>query len=319
MRKRLITGLLLLLVITPITVINNPIMISLFQLLLIVFVVVAVFEMIAMFEKHKKMPTSVKIITLVLTLVMFFNVGFQGIDLNGTLSGSEPALFSMDVNNIAIIALSTTILLSLLVLFKEFDFVDAGKVLIVVNYIGLGAAAILLLRFLGVRFIVYVALIGIFTDSFAFVFGILFGKHKLAPHISPKKSWEGAIAGTIIATIIGSSFALFYGYIFQPDGWLGEIFNNSGYMTIFDNFTSLGNESMLIQTLVIVPITFLGSITSQMGDLVASKMKRTYNIKDFSNLLPGHGGVLDRFDSVLLTSLFFISIFLFIAEIFPLI
>src|SRR5690554_2347683 len=104
MRKRIITGLILLLLIGPITVINNPVMLTFFQLLMIIFVVVAVFELISMFEKKKKMPTSVKIITLILTLVMFFNVGFQGLVHH---TSANPSLFSMDINNIAIIALST--------------------------------------------------------------------------------------------------------------------------------------------------------------------------------------------------------------------
>lgn len=316
MRKRLITGLLLLLIIGPITVINDPMALMFFQLLMIIFVVLSTFEMISMFEKKKKMPTSVKIITLVLTLIMFFNVAFQGIMHQNS---SNPTLFSLDINNIAIIAFSTTLLLCLFVLVKDFDFLDVGKVLLIVNYVGIGAAAILLLRFLGVRFIVYVALIGVLTDSFALFIGIPFGKHKMVPSISPKKSWEGAIAGTIVATVFASLFAIFYGVIFSPDGWLGSMFNPSGYVTIFDNFTSLGDEPLWLQGLLIVPITFLGSVVSQIGDLAASKMKRTYEIKDFSKILPGHGGILDRFDSVLLTSLFLISVFLMIAQSFPLI
>lgn len=316
MRKRLITGLILLIIVTPITVINNPVMLSLFQIMVLGFVVVGTFELLSMFEKEKKIPTSIKIVTLILTITMFLNIGFQG-ELR--LTHSDQSLITLDVNNIAIIALSTTILLSLLVFIRDFKVEDMGKVLIIVNYVGIGAASIVLLRFLGVRFIVYVAIIGVFTDSFAYFIGIIFGKHRMVPHISPKKTWEGAIGGALFATFFGSLFAIFYGMVFPTTGWLGNVFNPNNYQTIFDNFSSIGDQPIPIQALIIVPITFFGSIVSQLGDLVASKMKRSYGIKDFSNLLPGHGGVLDRFDSVLLTSMFLVSVFLLIAEAFPLI
>lgn len=316
MRKRLITGLILLIIVTPITVINNPVMLSLFQVMVLGFVVVGTFELLSMFEQEKKIPTSIKIVTLVLTITMFLNIGFQG-ELR--LTHSDQSLVILDINNIAIIALSTTILLSLLVFIKDFKVEDMGKALIIVNYVGIGAASIVLLRFLGVRFIVFVAIIGVFTDSFAYFIGVLFGKHRMIPHISPKKTWEGAIGGSLFATLFGSLFAIFYGVIFPSTGWLGDLFNPNNYQTIFDNFSSIGDQPLSIQALIIVPITFFGSIVSQLGDLVASKMKRSYGIKDFSKLLPGHGGVLDRFDSVLLTSMFLVAVFLLIAEAFPLI
>jgi len=139
----------------------------------------------------------------------------------------------------------------------------------------------------------------------------------MAPRISPKKSWEGAIAGTIIGTVVASAFAIFYGVIFTKEGFLGHILNPSDFQTIFDNFSSLGQQPLYIQTLIIIPITFLGTIAAQIGDLVASKFKRTYQIKDFGNIIPGHGGVLDRFDSIIFIGLLFLSIFIVITQLFP--
>jgi phosphatidate cytidylyltransferase len=148
---------------------------------------------------------------------------------------------------------------------------------------------------------------------FAYFFGIRFGKHKMSPKISPKKSWEGAIAGTVIATVLASCFALFYGYLFEP----GSFLNGTGQLTLLENITSLGSAPLYIQALVIVPITMIASILGQIGDLVASRLKRTYDIKDFGKVFPGHGGVLDRFDSAIFVSLFLVAVFMAMNQIFP--
>jgi phosphatidate cytidylyltransferase len=104
------------------------------------------------------------------------------------------------------------------------------------------------------------------NDTFAYLFGVLFGKHKLAPHISPKKSWEGLIGG-LTAELIGIALVMFY--IFHQPVWVGLV---------------LGAAS---------------TISATCGDLIESAMKRDLTIKDMSNFLPGHGGMLDRIDSVL--------------------
>lgn len=107
------------------------------------------------------------------------------------------------------------------------------------------------------------------TDIFAYFSGHLFGKHKLCPQISPKKTIEGSIGGTIGSVALCTAFSL----IFTPE---------------------------LLTHAVIIGI--LGGIISQFGDLTASIFKRKLGIKDYGNLIPGHGGILDRFDSVLFTA-----------------
>lgn len=112
------------------------------------------------------------------------------------------------------------------------------------------------------------------TDSGAYFSGKLFGRHKLAPDISPKKTIEGSIGGVVICIL---SFLL-YGYI------LSKIFGKQpDYM-------------------LIVLFAFVLSVISQIGDLSFSLIKREYNIKDFGIIFPGHGGILDRFDSVIFTT-----------------
>jgi phosphatidate cytidylyltransferase len=112
------------------------------------------------------------------------------------------------------------------------------------------------------------------TDTFAYFTGMLFGKHKLIPAVSPKKTVEGAVGGTLFA--IG--FTVLYGFI------IGKVSSAS------PNYLALVLVSLLV------------SILSQCGDLVMSLIKRKYGIKDYGKLFPGHGGVLDRFDSIIVTS-----------------
>lgn len=107
------------------------------------------------------------------------------------------------------------------------------------------------------------------NDTFAYFAGVLFGKHPLAPHISPKKTWEGLI-GSIIATTVGAS--LVFHYALHRHWWLGALI---GLMAVG---------------------------TATCGDLIESAMKRDLHIKDMSNFLPGHGGILDRLDSILFTA-----------------
>ncbi len=111
-------------------------------------------------------------------------------------------------------------------------------------------------------------------DTFAYFVGKFFGKHKLIPEISPKKTIEGSIGG-IVFTVI--SFVIF-----------GLIVN-------------LGFEANMSYVKLCIFAVAL-SIVSQFGDLIASAIKRQYDIKDYGNLFPGHGGILDRFDGVLLTA-----------------
>lgn len=317
MKKRIITAIVLILLLLPITVLNYPNWVfSIFQMVMLLFVIMGALELIHMYEKEKPIKIVVQVVIIVLSLLTYMNVGGMIAPLNPQVL---PGLFliTLNLNPVIILSFVTVILLSLLVFIDDFSGPDLGKAFTIINYIGLGAASITILRYLGVRFIVYVALISMMTDIFAYFFGIAFGKHKMAPRISPKKSWEGAIAGTLFGTIIASSFAIFYGVIFSPEGFLGYIFNPDGYQTIFDNFTSIGNEPLFTQALIIIPITLLGSISAQIGDLVASKLKRNYKIKDFGNIFPGHGGILDRFDSIIFIGIMFLGIFILIKQFYP--
>ena len=116
------------------------------------------------------------------------------------------------------------------------------------------------------------------TDTYAYIGGMLIGKNKLTS-ISPKKTIEGAVGGLLGG---GLSFILF-GYIIN---------------TFFSQFLN----GMSISYPLIFLLGILVSVVSQIGDLVASSIKRQHEIKDFGNLFPGHGGMLDRCDSIILVA-----------------
>ena len=141
----------------------------------------------------------------------------------------------------------------------------------------------------------FVFLVSSLTDVFALVFGMLFGKHKLAPEISPKKTIEGA-AGGLFGGIVG---ALLVFLVFEIFGWLGTGFFAWGLRT---SYTYLSYALIAI----------FGSCLTQIGDLVASLIKRSLGIKDFSRLLGSHGGMLDRVDGMMLNACFVSLIFTFI-------
>ena len=117
--------------------------------------------------------------------------------------------------------------------------------------------------------IVFLAAFG--QDTFAYFTGYLFGKHKMAPNISPKKTIEGAVGGVIGATVLCGVF--------------GSIFY----------------RPQLVHCIV---MGFVGAFFGMAGDLIASAFKRKMGIKDYGNIIPGHGGVMDRFDSVILVAPF---------------
>ena len=111
-------------------------------------------------------------------------------------------------------------------------------------------------------------------DTCAYCVGMLFGKHKLAPVLSPKKSIEGAVGGVVGAALLGAI-----------------------YGAAVNSYMVMNNASLLSAIICAV-----GAVISQFGDLIASGIKRQHGIKDYGKLIPGHGGILDRFDSVIFTA-----------------
>lgn len=161
---------------------------------------------------------------------------------------------------LALIMLSTTVVSK-----NRFTFVDMGFCVLAVAYIGIGFMYFFETREAGLIYILYALLIVWLTDSGAYILGKAFGRRKLWPQISPNKTIEGSVGGTLVSVIIPIVFVSFG--VMEGSLWL------------------------------LIPFTIVLSIFGQMGDLVESALKRHFDVKDSGTFLPGHGGILDRFDS----------------------
>lgn len=135
----------------------------------------------------------------------------------------------------------------------------------------------------GIFLILFILFSACMTDTFAYFVGSFLGKHKLCPKISPKKTVEGAIGGV-----------------------LGCVIANVVLYAVYDNFIF---ATPIHNYIPIVIASVITSIVGMCGDLTASLIKRNYGIKDFGNLIPGHGGIMDRFDSILFVSAAFYAVF----------
>ena len=166
-------------------------------------------------------------------------------------------------------------------------FADLSAHLVTTAYIVISFTSLSMLRYIprGVYLFSLVFVASWVCDVFAYFVGRAIGRHKLIPEVSPKKTVEGAIGGVVFTT---GAFAL-YGYI----------------VTLLDG-PSPNYITLLIFGLVL-------SIVAQFGDLIASLIKREHGIKDYGFIFPGHGGVLDRFDSIIAVAPVLLMLCLFFA------
>ncbi|MBS4536017.1 CDP-archaeol synthase [Clostridium sp. D2Q-14] len=218
------------------------------------------------------LKTSVLLITLL--GIKEFKEAFEGINIKITnylyVYSIFLYIFSV-IDNYNLVTFSIVInmivFLSMYVFNKNYDIKEIGINLLTSLYIPYSLIHISFLE--GNILLWLIFIIAFATDTFAYFSGILLGKRKLAPILSPKKTIEGAIGGLIGAVLS---------------------------TILFISILNLNNIYMYII------LGFVCSITSMIGDLTASKIKRNIGIKDYGNIMPGHGGILDRFDSIIFIS-----------------
>lgn len=255
MKKRIISAIILLLITVPIILIGK----NIFALGIGIVGIMAFYEI----SKLEKYPNLVKITSLLSLLLLIFNC----IDSNLLITG-------INYKSMLICLLLHFIPSCFYQIKGDYTSKDAFKLCSFIIMIGLGLNNFILIRNYSLSYFIFVLLLPILTDTFAYFGGMLIGKHK-ATKISPKKTWEGYIVGSLVATII---------------------------MTVY-YLTFINIDANII---LIVPIILFMTIAAELGDLFFSAIKRSYDIKDFSNLIPGHGGVVDRLDSLIFVSFMFI-------------
>lgn len=223
---------------------------------------------------------------------------FKTVAVNGTTLDRIDNYFNGIYLSILIIAIGVFLMFSLTVLYKDFTVQDATFLITMGILIGLGFQCLFYLRFIpnsvfGLTnlkswvytfdntvktslLLLFVFLATVLTDVGAYFVGVFFGKHKMNERVSPKKTWEGFFGGIVISFLLSSSIAL--------------IFAACGYpiLPMFD----------VQHFYYILILSFLIPLFATLGDFVFSSIKRFWGIKDYGKLIPGHGGVLDRLDSV---------------------
>ena len=207
------------------------------------------------YKERAKELMVIKLLGIISLILVTLNNTFYKLDLNFTI-------------------LAPLLMLSIPIIFyndnKLYNINDCLYVLGIVYFLGLSFENIIFLRDTNIAKCVFIFVIAFVTDTYAYLGGSLIGRHKLTS-ISPKKTIEGSIVGTIMGVVVGSVY----------------YYNIVGRISVFK---------------VIMLCLFL-TILSEIGDLMFSSIKRYFDKKDYSNLIPGHGGVLDRFDSVIYVSL----------------
>ncbi len=256
MKKRIISAIVALIIVVPLIILGD----YFFALGVFVVAMLAYKELIDLKKSHGEYPKLMIflglfcLLSLVLSNYLNFSV-YRGITYQ-------------------VITMMLLLLLLPVIFYQNDKYTtkDAFYLIGITLLLGIIFNLFIVIRNRGLYLFVYLLIVPLVTDIFAMLGGKMFGKHKMCPKLSPKKTWEGSVVGLIGGSLVG---VIFYGLL------VGDF------------------------TLRIVIVSMFLSIVGQMGDLVMSKIKRENDIKDFSNIMPGHGGILDRIDSVIFVFLMY--------------
>lgn len=296
-KTRVITALFMGIIFIPIFFLGGYFVYALAAL----FAFVGTYELVKMHNNKNNLPKIFNYIVPVLSVVVVLTAMIS--DLILAINGLNYVLF-------CILLIVVALLISTLV-YKELKVTDGFYYIGSILYAGASFAVIAALRnvnlysttndlilgpikinIVGLAILGYILCVTLFTDIGAYEIGCRFGKHKLIPDVSPNKSIEGAIGGSACGALFGTIELVLCEY--------------------FLGFNLFGIDNIVLKIVVVLLLSICLTIVSQIGDLIASKLKREYGIKDYGSIFPGHGGVMDRFDSLILTSaVFFIILALF--------
>lgn len=242
----------------------SPLIIVLFLGGIYLKVLVALLSLMGIYEfynvSRKKGINPLSIVSYILTIVYYIMI------INNSFSFEK--LFLM-------ILFALFIMLCIPVISDKYNFIDVAVTLMGFFYVTMFFSFIALINDKpNGKYLIWIIFISAWLcDTSAYYVGKYFGKNKLCPRVSPKKTIEGSIGGLIGSTLFC--------------GIYGVVVNSFGVQVPVYHFIFMG---------------IVCGVFCQFGDLVASSIKRYVDVKDYSNLIPGHGGILDRFDSILFTS-----------------
>ncbi len=257
MKNRIISAILLLVVFVPFLVVGGmP-----FAVLMLVVGLLGLHELIKARETKKEFPFLMKLFAYL--LVGFFILNNYN---------SNTLVFHIDYRAVSFLIFAFLIPLIVIDDNKRYNLNDALFLMGSTLFLGMSFNLLILIRNYSFYYVLFLFFITVITDTFAYIGGSFIGQHELAPKISPRKTIEGLVVGTVMGVFVSMMF----------------------YITVID-------PSISLVSLFIVAVTL--SLIGQLGDLVFSSVKRYYGIKDFSHFIPGHGGILDRFDSIIFVAL----------------
>lgn len=275
MKERIVTGVILALILLPIIGFSEYII---YPILMSLLTVTALFEMFRVIGVVKDLYLTVPpyLFGAVLPLLAYF-----------MMQRGQEHFNVFSVLSMCVLLYLFYLFIVLIVRYERVRLEDAALAFMTSLYIVASFTALTVVRYMaggrwyfGIVFITAWA-----TDIFAYFTGYFFGKHKLSPRISPKKTVEGSLGGIFFSILI----CVLYGLVLETKA-LASV-----------NYVGLALTGLVL------------SILAQAGDLAASLIKRQYGVKDYSNLMPGHGGVMDRFDSVIAVS----SVLMILCVIYP--
>lgn len=266
MKTRLITSAIILAVIIPVILLSEYLVYPIAMGILCLF---ATYEMLRVMGYDKRWAVSAPAYVIALLLPLFTHNIFLGDDWHTRVA-------YMLIAAAAVFAYLLYLMGAAVFSKGEMSMAKVGEVFFAVTYIVISFTSLSLLRYVhnGDLCFILVFLCAWICDSCAYLVGSFIGKHKLIPEISPKKTVEGAVGGVVCAVL---------GFLL--------------YGLIIDLCTDRE-----VRYIVLALAGLVLSVVSQIGDLIASLIKREHGVKDYGTLLPGHGGIMDRFDSILAVS-----------------
>ena len=257
MAIRTVSAIVMLAILIPILIIGK----TAFSVFVLILALLATKEFLDIKQTKKEIPMFIRFISYIMVSLLVFLAATNNLNV-----------YSIDYRVFAALFISFLIPIVLYHDKNTYNVSDAFWLLGGILFLGISFSLFILVRNVSINYMVFLLLVTFITDTYAYVTGYLIGKHKLLETVSPKKTWEGLIGGTIFGVIFG-----------------------------------VPNISIFLLMLMTVFLSLVG----QFGDLVFSAIKRYFGKKDYSNLIPGHGGILDRTDSLIFVFLgftFFITL-----------